>query len=79
MRRSVAIAAFVAALGGVASAQEAVTVQSLLAQEFAVVGTIVSPAGPGVFLQKKDKLFLCFVAETPTSTAVTTRYCKPVQ
>ena len=56
-----------------------VTVQSLLKQEFAVVGAITSSAGPGLFLQKKDQLFVCFVAETPSSAAVTTRYCKPVQ
>ena len=72
--------AAVLALGtGAAMAQQPVTVKSLLAQEFAVVGTITSPAGPGVFLQKKDKLFFCVVAETPNSTAVATRYCKPVE
>jgi hypothetical protein len=53
---------------------------AILAQkEFAIVGVITSPVGPGLFLQKKDQLFVCFVAETPTSPAVTTRYCKPVQ
>jgi hypothetical protein len=78
MRKTVATAMILAATGTAASAQT-VTVQSLLAQEFAVVGTIASPAGPGIFLQKKDKLFLCFVSETPTSAAVATRYCKPVQ
>jgi hypothetical protein len=58
-----------------------VTVKSLLAQDFAVVGTMpgASGGGAGVFLQKKDKLFFCLVAETPTSPAVTTRYCKPVE
>jgi hypothetical protein len=79
MRSAIAITAIVAATASAAVAQEAVTVQSLLAQEFAVVGTITSPIGPGLFLQKKDKLFLCFVSETPTSAAVATRYCKPVQ
>ena len=64
---------------GVTMAEEAVTVQSLLKQDFAIVGVITSPAGPGLFLQKKDRLFLCFVAETPSSPAVTTHYCKPVQ
>jgi hypothetical protein len=33
----------------------------------------------GVFLQKKDELVLCFVAETPNSTAVAARYCKSVE
>jgi hypothetical protein len=68
----------VVALAG-ATAAETVTVQSLLKQEFAIVGVITSPVGPGLFLQKKDQLFVCFVSETPTSLAVTTRYCKPVQ
>ena len=85
MRKMLAIAA-VLPLVAVAQAQQpapapvpAPTVKSLLAQEFTVVGTITSPIGAGVFLQKKDKLFLCFVAETPSSTAVATRYCKPVE
>ena len=58
---------------------ENVTVKSLLAQDFTVIGAISSNIGPGVFLQKKDKLFLCFVTETPKSPSVTTRYCKPVE
>jgi len=79
MRRALLIAAVLLLGASVAEAQQAVTVKSLLAQDFAIVGTIPSSAGPGVFLQKKDKLFLCFVAETPSSTAVATRYCKPVE
>ena len=79
MRRAFSIAAVLLLGASIAEAQQAVTVKSLLAQDFAVVGTIASNAGPGVFLQKKDKLFLCFVAETPNSTAVATRYCKPVE
>ena len=62
-----------------AQAQEPVTVKSLLAQDFVVVGTFRDVAGGGIFLQKKDKLFFCLVAETPTSTTVATRYCKPVE
>jgi hypothetical protein len=62
-----------------ALAQTPVTVQSLLDQDFQVVSTIPSNAGPGVFLQKKDKLFFCVVAETPKSVDVATRYCKPVR
>jgi hypothetical protein len=79
MRRALVIAALVGLGASPAGAQQPVTVKSLLAQEFAVVGTITSTAGPGVFLSKKDKLFVCFVAETPNSTAVATRYCKPVE
>ena len=79
MSRMLHVAIFTLALTGGASAQTAVTVQSLLDQEFQVVGTIPSNAGPGVFMQKKDKLFFCVVAETPKSVDVATRYCKPVR
>jgi H+/gluconate symporter-like permease len=73
-------AAVVAASGtGAALAQTPVTVKALLDQEFQVVGTVASHAGPGMFLQKKDKLFFCVVAETATSPDVATRYCKPVR
>ncbi len=61
------------------TAAEAVTVQSLLKQQYVVVGTYPSQIGPGLFLQKQDQLFLCFISETPQSTAVTTNYCKPVR
>jgi hypothetical protein len=76
--RIVACLGIVVAVSG-AMAAETETVQSLLKKEFAIVGVITSPVGPGLFSQKKDQLFVCFVAETPTSPAVTTRYCKPVQ
>ena len=66
-------------LPGTAFAQQPVTVKSLLSQDFTVVGSVTSPIGPGVFLQKKDKLFLCFVAEAEKSPTVATRYCKPVE
>ncbi len=69
----------IGALPGAATAEETVTVQSLLKQEFAVVGVHTTPIGPGLYLQKRDQLFVCFVSETPQSAAVTTRYCKPVQ
>jgi hypothetical protein len=77
MKRAISLASVLAALATPAVAAE--TVQSLLAQDFQVVGTMASQIGPGLFLQKKDKLFLCFVAETEKSTTVATRYCKPVQ
>ena len=65
-------------LSGPASAQD-VTVKSLLADGFTVVGSSASNIGIGVLLQNKNKLYLCFVSETPKSVAVTTKYCKPVE
>ena len=79
MRTMLAIAAVLSLGVTVVPAQQPVTVKSLLAQDFTVVSTVPSPAGPGVFLQKKDRLFFCVVAETPNSTTVATRYCKPVE
>jgi len=55
------------------------TVKTLLAHGFAVVGSIPSKIGVGVFLQNKEKLYLCFASETPTSATVATTYCKPVE
>src|SRR5262249_51651908 len=60
-------------------AQQTVTVKSLLAQDFVVVGSVPSTLGAGLFLQRKDKVFLCFVSETTKSPTVTTKYCKPVE
>ena len=77
MRYAIPVAVALATLATPAVAAE--TVASLLAQEFTVVGTIPSNIGVGVFLQKKEKLFLCFASETPTSPTIATRYCKPVQ
>jgi hypothetical protein len=73
------VAVVVASSASAALAQTPVTAKSLLDQEFQVVGAIASQAGPGLFLQKKDKLFFCVVAETATSPDVATRYCKPVR
>jgi hypothetical protein len=73
------LCAILTAMSGMAAAEVAETVPSLLKQEFAVVGTFLSQAGAGLFLQKKDRLFFCVVAETPQSKTVTTRYCKPVE
>jgi hypothetical protein len=74
---SLAFVAFACAGSG-ASAEEAATVDTLLAQGYTVVGAITSQIGPGVFLEKGQSLELCFVSETQSSPAVTTRYCKPV-
>jgi hypothetical protein len=79
MRTILAIAAVLPLGVTAAQAQQPVTVKSLLAQEFAVVGTITNAAGGGVYLQKKGKLFFCNVTETPTSTTLAARYCKPVE
>jgi hypothetical protein len=64
-----------------ANAQDKPTVESLLKQDYDVVGVMPSNAGPGILLESDDggKLFLCFVAETPNSPDVTTQYCKPVR
>ncbi len=52
----------------------------LIKQGFAVVSTNDTHAGgAGVFLQKQDRVYVCYVTETPTSPALTPRYCKPVQ
>lgn len=65
-----------------AMAQDKPTVESLLKQDYDVVGVIPSNAGPGILLESdddEDKLFMCFVAETPSSRDITTQYCKPVR
>ena len=80
MTRAMSLAAATAAFATPALAADSITVQSLLAQDYTVVGT-AAPAGGGgvVYLQKKEKRYFCFVAETPSSPSVATRYCKPVQ
>jgi hypothetical protein len=84
MKRSLAWGSALATISGVASAQQtpapAITVQSLLAQDYTIVGTTAPVGGGGgVYLQKKEKLYFCYVTETPTSATVATAYCKPVQ
>jgi hypothetical protein len=79
MKRAICLAAAFAVLGTPALAQQGVTVKALLAKGYAVVGTVPSPIGPGVFLALPNSLYLCFVSETPDSPTVATRYCKPVQ
>lgn len=72
--------AAVALLSAGVAAEEAATVESLIKQGFAIVGTTAPASGGGaVFLQKKEQVFFCYITETPSSPAVTTRYCKPVQ
>ena len=70
-------------IGGLAPAfaqSEKVTVSSLLAQDYAIAGTVSVPSGGGgLYLRKAAKLYFCFLTETPTSATVATQYCKPVE
>jgi hypothetical protein len=61
-----------------AFAADAPTVQSLAADGYAVVSAFPSPLGAGFVLQKGGDVYICFAAETPSSTDVKTKYCKPV-
>jgi hypothetical protein len=62
-----------------ASAQT-MTVQSLMSDGYTVAGVTQPPGGgAGVFLLKGNTLVFCFVAETPDSPTVATKYCKPVK
>ena len=72
------VLAALAPSGSASAAETAATVDTLLAEGYTVVAAVTSQIGPGVFLEKGQSLELCFVAETPNSPAVTTRYCKPV-
>ena len=79
-RKIAACMAVFVSLSPTVAAEEVTTVQSLIKQGFAIVGTTAPrDGGGGVYLQKKDQVFFCFITETPNSPAVTTRYCKPVQ
>jgi hypothetical protein len=76
-RAALASALLTVASGSVLAQEQ--TVAALLKDGFAIAGVIPSPAGPGLFLHKGDKLMFCVVAETPSSADVATRYCKPVR
>ena len=78
-RKLVLIVALLLSAGQVTASAQNMTVQSLMNEGYTVAGVITSPAGPGVFLQKSNALIVCFVAETPGSATVATRYCKPVK
>ena len=61
------------------SPSENITVSSLLAQDYAIVGTVAVPSGGGgLYMRKANKLYFCFVTETPQSATLSTRYCKAV-
>jgi len=79
VRKLVLMTALLLSATQVSAAAADVTVQSLMNEGYTIAGVITSPAGPGVFLQKSNVLFVCFVAETPASPSVATRYCKPVK
>ena len=56
------------------------TVSSLLAQGYAIAGTVSAPSGgAGLFMRKDTSLYFCFLSETPKSQTVSTEYCKPVE
>jgi hypothetical protein len=47
---------------------------------YTVAGVTQPPGGgAGVFLQKGNALVFCLVVETTDSSAVATKYCKPVK
>jgi hypothetical protein len=79
MKILLAFMLMVALPGPAVAQQQKQTVQSLLAEGYTIVGVMPSSAGPGIFLQKAGTLIACFVAETPASEAIDTRYCKPVR
>ena len=56
-----------------------VTVTNLIADGFVVVSAFMTQIGPGLFLQKADRLFVCFVRETRDTPTLTTIYCKMVE
>jgi len=78
MTRLLAAMLLIAAMITSAAAQT-MSVQSLLTEGDNIVDIMPSSAGPGIFLQKGDTLIACFVAETPNSPDLVTRYCKPVR
>jgi hypothetical protein len=79
MRKLLAVILLLAPIS--ANAQDKPTVESLLKQDYDVVGVMPSNAGPGILLESDegDSLFMCFVAETPNSPDIATQYCKPVR
>ena len=79
MRNIAPLAALALAATQTAVSAQTMNVQSLMGDGYTVAGVITSPAGPGVFLQKGNALVFRFVAETPTSPTVATKYCKPVK
>ena len=74
------VALFVVLAATCARADDAITVSALLHQGYDVVGVVQTSSGAGgVYLRKADKMYGCFISETPTSPTISTRYCKPVE
>jgi hypothetical protein len=80
MRNIALVAAFALAAVQTGVSARTMTVQSLMGDGYTVAGVSQPPGGgAGVFLQKGNALVFCFVAETPDSPTVATKYCKPVK
>jgi hypothetical protein len=81
MRPNIApLAALALAATQTAVSAQTMNVQSLMDDGHTVAGVTQLPGGgAGIFLQKGNALVFCDVAETPTSSSVATRYCKPVK
>jgi hypothetical protein len=80
MRNIAPLAALALAATQTAASAQTMTVQSLMGEGYTVAGVTQPPGGgAGVFLQKGNALVFCFVAETPDSPTVATKYCKPVR
>jgi hypothetical protein len=80
MRNIAPLAALALAATQTAASAQTMTVQSLMGDGYTVAGVTQPPSGgAGVFLQKGTALVFCFVAETPDSPTVATKYCKPVR
>jgi hypothetical protein len=80
MRNIAPLAALALAATQIAVSAQTMNVQSLLGDGYTVAGVTQPPrGGAGVYLQKGNALVFCFVAETPDSPTVATKYCKPVK
>jgi hypothetical protein len=80
MRNIAPLAALALAATQTAVSTQTVNVQSLMSDGYTVAGVTQPPGGgAGVWLQKGTALVFCFVAETPDSPTVATKYCKPVR
>lgn len=76
---AISVALALAAMASPAVSAEAVTVQSLISDGYTAGAAWMTNIGPGIFLQKAESLYLCFVTETPDNPVITTNYCKPVR
>jgi hypothetical protein len=75
-----ALAGTLTAAAAQAASAQTMNVQSLMSDGYTVAGVTQPPSGgASVFLQKGTTLVFCFIAETPDSPTVATRYCKPVK